>query len=103
MLGLSDVTLMSRVQSLTARELPLAVEGYLVYYISQPHLISLSDPRLWVVSYSFLLNNDGSSGKFTLPVKVSVIVFFDTKSRTSLKLGRVQGNLRRLDHPSKYY
>ena len=31
MLGLSDVTQMSRVWSLTARELPLAVKGYLVY------------------------------------------------------------------------
>ena len=33
MLGLSDVTRTSRVRSLTARELPLAVEGYLVYCI----------------------------------------------------------------------
>ena len=31
MLGLSGVTRMSRVRSLTARELPLSVEGYLVY------------------------------------------------------------------------
>ena len=31
MLGLSDVTQTSIVQSLTARELPLAVEGYMVY------------------------------------------------------------------------
>ena len=31
MLGLYDVTRTSRVRSLTARELPLAVEGYLVY------------------------------------------------------------------------
>ena len=31
MLGLSDFTRTSRVRSLTARELPLAVEGYLVY------------------------------------------------------------------------
>ena len=31
MLGLSDVTRTSRVRSLTDRELPLAVEGYLVY------------------------------------------------------------------------
>ena len=31
MLGLSDVNQTSRVRSLTARELPLAVEGYLVY------------------------------------------------------------------------
>ena len=34
MLVLSDVTRTSRVQSLTAREIPLAVEGYLVYYRS---------------------------------------------------------------------
>ena len=31
MLGLSDITRTSRVRSLTARELPLAFEGYLVY------------------------------------------------------------------------
>ena len=31
MLGLSDVTRTSILQSLTARELPLAVEGYMVY------------------------------------------------------------------------
>ena len=31
MIGLSDITRTSRVRSLTARELPLAVEGYLVY------------------------------------------------------------------------
>ena len=31
MIGLSDVTRTSRVRSLTARELPLEVEGYLVY------------------------------------------------------------------------
>ena len=31
MLGLSDVTQMSIVQSLTARELPLSVERYMVY------------------------------------------------------------------------
>ena len=34
MLGLSDVTRTSRVRSLTARELPLAVQGYLVYCTS---------------------------------------------------------------------
>ena len=33
MLGLSGVTRTPRVRSLTARELPLAVEGYLVYCI----------------------------------------------------------------------
>ena len=38
MLGLSDVTRTSRVQSLTARELPLAVEGYLVYCSVIPSL-----------------------------------------------------------------
>ena len=31
MLGLSEVTRTSRVRSLTAREIPLSVEGYLVY------------------------------------------------------------------------
>ena len=36
MLGLSDVTRTSRVRSLTARELPLAVEVYLVYCRSVP-------------------------------------------------------------------
>ena len=42
MLGLSVVTWTSIVQSLTARDLPLAVEGYMVYFIPPlPHKVFL--------------------------------------------------------------
>ena len=61
MLGLFDVTRTSRVRSLTARKLPLAVEGYLVYCSTEFKAFlaeklddmgfksSTTDPDVWMI------------------------------------------------------
>ena len=46
MLGLSDVTRTSRVRSLTARELPIAVEGYLVYCTCPPVHVDIQEYKI---------------------------------------------------------
>ena len=47
-----------------------------------------------------LIEKYGSLVQSTLPVKVSVSVFCDTKERPILEIGWVQGNLWRICHPS---
>ena len=71
MLGLSDVTRTSIVRSLTARELPLTVEGYMVYCKGE----------------EYYNNIDKESGVICLLLIIETIAYsFDSKSYPVLEI-----------------